>query len=286
VTTGPTTAERPPAPPMTGPRAPVRARVGAAARRAGIVLGLPVALLTAWWFVSAGSTDFFFPPLSRILVAFRDTWLGPRLYEDVARSLARLAVGYAVALVLGIAVGVAIGSNRRLRAFVEPVLEFLRAIPPPVMVPIVILIAGIGDSMKVLVIVFGCVWPILLNTVEGVRSVDEVLADTCRTYGIRGIARLRHLVLRSASPQIVTGARQALSIAIILMVISEMFAASSGLGFTVVQFQRSFAIPEMWSGVLLLGLLGVLLALAFRLVESRALRWYHGQRRVERTGAR
>jgi ABC-type nitrate/sulfonate/bicarbonate transport system permease component len=125
---------------------------------------------------------------------------------------------------------------------------------------------------------------VLLNTAEGVRAVDEVLADTCRSYGIRGTARVRHLVLRSASPQIVAGARQALSIGIILMVISEMFAASSGLGFTVVQFQRSFAIPEMWSGVLLLGLLGVAFSLAFRLAERRVLHWYHGLRAAERGG--
>ncbi|OLB64217.1 MAG: nitrate ABC transporter permease, partial [Actinobacteria bacterium 13_2_20CM_2_72_6] len=182
----------------------------------------------------------------------------------------------------GTALGVVIGSGPRLRAYVEPVLEFLRAIPPPVLVPIVILVAGIGDLMKVLVIVSGCLWPVLLNTVEGVRAVDEVLADTARTYGIRGRLRLRHLVLRAASPQIVTGARQALSIGIILMVISEMFAASSGLGFTVVQFQRGYDIPEMWSGVLLLGLIGVLLSLAFRLVDTRVLRWYHGERDARR----
>jgi len=132
------------------------------------------------------------------------------------------------------------------------------------------------------VIVSGCVWPILLNTVQGVRGVDEVLADTCRSYRIRGRRRLGHLVLRSASPHIVTGARQALSIGIILMVISEMVAASSGLGFTIVQFQRGFAIPEMWSGVLLLGLIGVLLSLAFRGVERWVLGWYHGVRAVQR----
>jgi ABC-type nitrate/sulfonate/bicarbonate transport system permease component len=89
-------------------------------------------------------------------------------------------------------------------------------------------------------------------------------------------------VLRSASPQIVTGMRQALAIGIILMVISEMFAASSGLGFTIIQFQRGFAIPEMWSGILLLGLLGVALSLAFRVVERRALSWYHGLREAQR----
>jgi ABC-type nitrate/sulfonate/bicarbonate transport system permease component len=251
-------------------------------RRAVVLLGLPVVLVAAWWFASAGSTQFFWPPLSRILAAFRETWFGPRLLADVLPSLLRLAVGYALALVLGVALGTAIGSSRTLRALLEPILEFLRAIPPPVLVPVIMLLAGLGDLMKVLVIVSGCVWPILLNTVEGVRGVDEVLTDTCRSYRIRGQLRLRHLVLRAASPQIVTGARQALSIGIILMVISELFAAHSGLGFAVVQFQRSFAIPEMWSGVLLLGLVGVALSLLFRLAERRILGWYHGIRASER----
>jgi ABC-type nitrate/sulfonate/bicarbonate transport system permease component len=245
-------------------------------------LALPVVLIAAWWFASAGSTDFYRPPLRKIMVAFADTWFGQRMLDDVLPSLARLLIGYLAALVIGIALGVAIGANTKLRAATEPVLEFLRAIPPPVLVPILILFVGFGDLMKVLVVISGCVWPVLLNTVEGVRAVDEVLSDTCRGYNIKGIGRLRHLVLRSASPQIVTGARQALSIGIILMVISEMVAAQSGLGFTVVQFQRGFQIPEMWSGVLLLGLLGVALSLAFRLVERQVLGWYHGLRAAER----
>src|SRR5256886_9842774 len=155
------------------------------------VLGLPAVLFAAWWFASAGSTDLYRPPLSRILVAFRDTGFGRRRLDAVAPSLARLAIGYAVALLAGIGLGLAIGSSRRLRAFAEPVLEFLRAIPPPVLVPIVILVAGIGDLMKVLVIVSGCVWPVLLNTVEGVRGIDPIQAETCRAYRIGGPARLR-----------------------------------------------------------------------------------------------
>ncbi len=262
--------------PVTRPAGP--GRLADAGRRIGYLLGLPIVLVAGWWLISAGSTDFFRPPLSKILAAFADTWFGRRLLDDVAPSVIRLLIGYTVAVVLGTAIGTAIGSYRRLRAFVEPVLEFLRAIPPPVLVPIVMLFAGIGNTMKVLVIVSGCLWPVLLNTVEGVRAVDQVLADTCRSYGIRGGFRLRHLVLRSASPQIVTGARQALSIGIILMVISEMFAATSGLGYTVVQFQRSFAVPEMWSGVLLLGLLGVALSGLFYLVERRVLKWYQRER--------
>jgi ABC-type nitrate/sulfonate/bicarbonate transport system permease component len=200
----------------------------------------------------------------------------------VLPSLSRLARGYAASLVLGIGLGVLVGSSPPLRALLEPVLEFLRAIPPPVLIPLIGLFAGIGDARRVVIIVAGCLWPILLNTVEGVRAVDEVLSDTCRSYRIRGLARLRHLVLRSASPQIMTGARQALAIGIILMVISELQRTGSGIGHTVEQFQTSFRYPQMWSGVLLLGLLGVVLSLLFRLADARVLHWYHGLRAIEK----
>ncbi|MFC0529028.1 ABC transporter permease [Phytohabitans kaempferiae] len=253
------------------------------ARQVGLIVGLPAVIFTAWWLATADSENFYFPPLSAILEAFGEVWTGRRLADDVLPSVARLAVGYLAALALGVGLGVVIGSYRRVRAATEPVLEFLRAIPPPVLVPVIMLFAGIGDGMKVLVIVCGCIWPILLNTVEGVRAVDGVLAEATRSYGIRGFGRLRHLVLGSASPQIFAGARQALSIGIILMVISEMFAASNGLGFAIVQFQRTFAISEMWSGILLLGLLGFTLSLVLRAVEARALAWYHGLRRTQRS---
>jgi ABC-type nitrate/sulfonate/bicarbonate transport system permease component len=251
-------------------------------KRVAYVLGLPVVLFAAWYLLSAGSENFYAPPLSTILETFSKTWTLDRFTADVAPSLLRLTAGYALAAVLGVAAGVTIGLNRWVRATTEPVLEFFRAVPPPVLVPVIILFAGIGDGMKVIVIVFGCVWPVLLNTVEGVRAVDSIQIDTARAYGIGGPARIARVVLPAASPQIAAGLRQALSIAIILMVISEMFAASNGLGFTIVQFQRSFAIPEMWSGIILLGLLGFALSLLFRLAEGRALRWYHGLREAQR----
>jgi ABC-type nitrate/sulfonate/bicarbonate transport system permease component len=252
-------------------------------RRVGMTFGLPIVLFAAWWVASANSTDFFFPPLSQILDSLVEEWFGPRLTADVLPSVLRLAAGYAIAAVGSIALGVLIGTSRTVRGFLEPVLEFFRAIPPPVLVPIFMLIFGIGDGMKIIVIAFGCMWPILLNTVEGVRAVDSVLSDTARTYGITGSARLRKLVLPSASPQIFAGLRQGLSVAIILMVISELFAASNGLGFAIVQAQRSFAIAETWAGMLMLGLLGFLLALLFRIVENRRLAWYHGLRRAQRS---
>jgi ABC-type nitrate/sulfonate/bicarbonate transport system permease component len=251
-------------------------------RRLGYAVALPAVLFILWWTLSAGSKNFYLPPLREILRTFGEVWFSSRLVDDALPSVLRLTTGYVLAVVIGIGLGVVIGQSPAVRATLEPVLEFFRAIPPPVLVPILMLFAGIGNSMKILVIAVGAIWPILLNTVEGVRAVDEVLADTARSYGITGTARLRQLVLRSASPQIMAGMRQALSIAIILMVISEMFASSEGLGFTIIQFQRSFAIPEMWSGVLLLGLLGLALSLLFTVAERRVLAWYFGLRDAQR----
>ncbi|MFB6768432.1 ABC transporter permease subunit [Streptomyces sp. Tu 4128] len=245
-------------------------------------LALPLVLVAVWWVSSAGSQDVYWPPLRTVLESFPEVWTGERWRGDVLPSVLRLAAGFALAAVGGVAVGTLVGSHRRVRAVCEPVLEFLRAVPPPVLVPVIMLFAGIGDTMKIVVIAAGCVWPVLLNTVEGVRAVDAVMAETARCYGVTGVARLRHVVLRAASPQIFAGLRQALSIGIILMVISEMFAASNGLGFTIVQFQRSFAIPGMWTGILLLGLLGFVLSVLFQLVERRALGWYHGLRAAAR----
>jgi len=247
-----------------------------------LALALPLALLSIWWFASAGSTNFFFPPLSATFGIFDDTWTAEQLRAQVLPSLLRMFAGYTLAVIGGVLLGLLIGTYRSVRATLEPVLEFFRAIPPPVLIPVIMLFLGIDDTMKIVAIAFGSMWPVLLNTVEGVRSVDEVLSDTCRSYRITGLARLRHLVLRSASPQIVAGARQALSIAVILMVISEMFAPSNGLGYKIIEFQRTFALPEMWSGILLLGVIGFLLSLLFRLVENRVLLWYHGLRIAQR----
>lgn len=248
-----------------------------------LALALPVVLVTVWWFASASSTDIFWPPLSKIVEVFPDTWTSERLRQDAVPSLARLAIGYSIALVVGVALGSAIGLSRTLRAFLEPTLEFFRAIPPPVLVPIIALFAGYtGWTAKIVTIALGCLWPILLNAVEGVRGLDEVLVDTARSYRFRRRTRLVQVVLRGSSPQVAAGARQALSIGVILMVISELFGANRGLGASIVQFQRSFAIPQMWTGIILLGLIGFLLSVVFRIVEHYALAWYRGLRQADR----
>ncbi|HEY4615487.1 MAG TPA: ABC transporter permease [Citricoccus sp.] len=246
------------------------------------IVGLPLILLALWYLATAfGERNFFVPTPALLAETFVETWTWDRMTTDVFPSLSRLFVGIAGSILIGIIGGLLIGSIRWLRALLEPTLEFFRAIPPTVLIPVLMLLIGIGDDMKVAVIISGAVWPILLNTIEGVRAMDEVLSDTTHTYGIRGVNRVRYLILPSAMPQIMAGIRQSLSIALILMVISEMFAASAGLGFTIVQFQRSFAIPEMWSGIVLLGVIGVLLSFVFQLVERIVLRWYHGLREIE-----
>ena len=250
-------------------------------KKAGYIVALPVLLIVIWWVSTLGSTNFFVPKPGMLLDKLVTVWTGERLVEDVLPSLTRLIIGILLAIVLGTGLGILVGTTRWLRNLLEPVLEFFRAIPPPVLIPVLMLLIGVNDQMKIAVIVSGCIWPVLLNTIEGVRAVDGVLSDSARTFRISGFARLRYLVLPSASPQIMAGVRQCLSIGLILMVISVMFASSEGLGFTIVQFQRSFAIPEMWSGIVVLGLIGVAMSFMFQWAERRILGWYHGLREVE-----
>lgn len=242
------------------------------------VMLVPVALFVLWYLVSSDSGNFFFPPLRKILAAFGKVWLNAGGFGDIVVSLGRLAVGFLASLVFSLVVGVVLGLSKSARDYTEPVFEFFRAIPPTVMIPVLLVVSGIGDASKIAVISFGCLWPMLLNTIEGVRSIDPVLKDTCRVYRIHGLRRLFSLTLPAAAPQIITGMRTGLSIAIILMVISEMFASRNGMGFMIIQFQRTFSIPEMWSGILLLGLIGVLLSLLMRVVELSVLGWYERSR--------
>lgn len=239
---------------------------------------VPSAVVAGWWVWSTNADSFYFPPLSEILQSFADTWLFERFSSDVLPSLGRAGAGFAIAVVVGIGGGLLLGLSRKARLTLEPIVEFLRAIPPPALIPFGILVLGIGNGMKVFIIAMVCVWPILLNAIDGVAGVDQTVLDTARIYGVRGFERLRGVIVPAALPQIFAGMRTSLSLALILMVISEMVASTNGLGFFILQAQRSFAIPEMWSGIILLGLIGYLLNLGFSIVERRALAWHRGAR--------
>jgi ABC-type nitrate/sulfonate/bicarbonate transport system permease component len=237
---------------------------------------VPLGLLGVWAIWSAGSDTFYYPPLTDILSTFNDTWVFERVGSDVVPSLLRLTAGYLLAVALAVLIGIPLGLNRTARRAASPIVEFLRAIPPPALLPLAIVVIGVGNSMKVLIIAFVCLWPVLLNTIDGIRGIDPTLNDTARIYGVRGADRLRSVVLPAAAPQIFAGMRTSLSLAVIMMVISEMVASTNGIGFFVLQSQRSFAIPEMWSGIVLLGIVGYALNLLFTAVERRVLAWHRG----------
>jgi ABC-type nitrate/sulfonate/bicarbonate transport system permease component len=247
-------------------------------KRLGPILEVlvPIALLVLWGIWSANTDTFYYPPLTEILETFNETWVFERFGSDVVPSLLRLAAGYAIAVIAAVAIGIPLGLNATARRAASPIVEFLRAIPPPALLPLAIVVVGVGNTMKVLIIAFVCLWPILLNTIDGIRGIDPTLNETTRVYGVRGVSRLRLVTLPAAAPQIFAGMRTSLSLAVIMMVISEMVASTNGIGFFVLQSQRSFAIPEMWSGIVLLGIVGYALNLLFTAVERRVLAWHRG----------
>ena len=242
----------------------------------GYWLALPIVLIIVWYVATLGDVSVFVPRPLPLWEKFSSVWLGENVLSDVVPSLARLLFGLATSIVLGIVLGVVIGSMRAARWFSEPLLEFLRAIPATIMIPVLLLVIGMNDQMRITVIVLGCLWPVLLNTIAGVRSLDEVLSNSAKVYGIRGWNRVWHLVLPGASPAIMAGVRQSLAVGLILMVVSEMFASANGIGTLITNFQNRVAVPEMWSGVLLLGIVGVLLSAILALVQKGVLKWYDG----------
>jgi ABC-type nitrate/sulfonate/bicarbonate transport system permease component len=245
---------------------------------AALEITVPLLVLVVWGLLSAGSESFYFPPLTSILSTFADIWLFERIGSDVVPSLVRMGLGYSAAVLIAVVVGVSLGLMRRGRLVAGPIVEFLRSIPPPALLPFAILVFGTGTDMKVFIIAFVCLWPILLNTIDGVTGVDPTLQETTRVYGVTTIDRIRLVVMPAAAPQIFAGMRTSLSLALILMVISEMVASTNGIGYFVLQAQRRFNMPEMWSGIFVLGILGYALNAGFVLVERRVLRWHRGAR--------
>jgi ABC-type nitrate/sulfonate/bicarbonate transport system permease component len=247
-------------------------------RRLAVELGTSALIVAALWLWTDSATSYYYPPLGDVLTAFKDTWLFDRFGADVVPSLLRLAAGFAIATTAGIALGVVLGLRPRLRRMASPIIEFMRAIPAPALIPFAILVLGVEDDAKIFLIAVVCIFPVLLNTIDGVAGVEPTLLDTTTVYRIGALDRLRYVVLPAAAPQIFAGMRTSLSLSLILMVISEMVASANGIGYFILQAQRSFAITEMWSGILLLGLLGYLFNFVFTLVERRVLAWHHGAR--------
>jgi sulfonate transport system permease protein len=142
-------------------------------------------------------------------------------------------------------------------------------------VPMIIGVFGMGQGPKMGTIAFACMWPILLNTIDGVLGVEPTIRKFSKVYRIPPMLHFRRVVLPSALPQIVAGIRVAMPIGITVMVVSEMFASIEGLGFYILNSSATFQVPETWAGALLVGVIGYIISMLFILVERRVLRWYH-----------
>jgi ABC-type nitrate/sulfonate/bicarbonate transport system permease component len=242
---------------------------------------LVVVLVALWqWYTQANHPLYFTTPAG-IWTDLRAHWFTGtpnKLRTALEPSIRRVAIGWLIAAVVGIGLGVAIGASRKLAPYVDPLVHFLRSLPPPAILPIFLVLFGIGDRMKIIFIAFGIVWPVLLNTIRGVRSVPALQIETGRVFGVGRTRRLLQIVLPAAAPQIFAGLRVALSLALVLMVISEMVAASGGIGFEILQGQASFDFPGMWAGIVVVGVVGVLLNALLSAVEHFALGWHRGAR--------
>jgi len=234
---------------------------------------LPLALLALWWFASASSTSPYFPPLAEIASSFQQTWFGPGFTDAIVPSMTNWAAGVGIALVTGLVIGTALALSRGFELVVDPFLQFARALPVVALIPLSLVVLGTGNEQKILLIAFAALWPILLNTVDAIRSIHPEIWQTTKVFGVTRANVFFRVLLPGAFPQISIGIRVALSVSLVVMIASEIYASTRGIGYFVISAQQRFDTVAVWSGVLLLGLIGYLVTLAYGLVEAWLLRW-------------
>jgi ABC-type nitrate/sulfonate/bicarbonate transport system permease component len=242
-------------------------------------IAVPVAIVALWQLWATNRDDPKFPPPSTILAKFQDMWLFSEFGTHVVPSLERIGLGFAIAVAAGIVIGIPLGLSRPARLWAMPHIEYWRAMPPPALLPIsIVLLHSIGNLQKVSFIAFFCLFPVLLNTIDGVRGIDPTMIDTARSYGVPRHARIRKIVLPAAFPQIVAGMRNSISLAVIMMVLAEYFSSTEGVGHVLLDSKNTFQMGPMWATILLIGVLGYLLNVLFLVLERRALAWHRGWR--------
>jgi ABC-type nitrate/sulfonate/bicarbonate transport system permease component len=242
---------------------------------------VPIAILLAWQLWTASAHQPRFPRLSTILVQFREMWLFSQFGQHVVPSLVRILAGFAIGSLIGVALGIPLGLSTRARRAAMPHIEYWRAMPPPALLPISVILAhSIGNRQKIAFIAFFCIFPVLLNTIAGIRGIDPTLIDTARSYGIPRRERIRRIVLPAAFPQIMAGLRVSLALAVIMMVLTEYFSSTNGVGYVLLISKNTFQLVPMWAAILLIGVLGYLINFVFLLVERRVLAWHRGWRSV------
>ncbi len=218
----------------------------------------------------------YLPPVSRILSSLGELFLSGRILSHLMITLSRFLQGYLLAALIAVILGTVLGYFRSAHSLFEAVIEFLRPMPSVAIIPVAVLMLGISDAMIVAVTVYASLWPVLINTIDGVRYLERTLIDTGRTFGLNRRQILWLVVLPAAAPYIVTGLRISLSIALILVTTAEMIAGSRGLGFFILDQERSMNASNMYAGVILVAGLGYLLNRLFVVCEGCLMNWRRG----------
>jgi NitT/TauT family transport system permease protein len=237
-------------------------------------------LLVAGFFVAwevaprTGLVDrTFLPPFSEILADGARLVGNGQLLTHVEASLARALIGLAVAIALGIPLGLAIGWYGRLAELVTPLLELFRNTAALALLPVFILLLGIGEASKAALVVYSCLWPILLNTISGVHGVDPLLIKAARAMGLSPVRLFWKVILPAAVPTIFVGIRLAGAYSLVVLVAAEMIGAKSGLGYLIIYSQYNFQIQDMYVGILTITIIGLVFNRALMALERHFTSW-------------
>jgi ABC-type nitrate/sulfonate/bicarbonate transport system permease component len=252
------------------------ARIGAAARRMLRLLEVVVALAVVvglWQAASAAiGNSTLLPSPARVLHAWVDL-LHADLRDDVLASLAHLCVGYALGVATGLALAVACTRFAAVGAIVDPLIELLRPISAIAWIPLAILMFGISARVPVFLIFYASLFPIFVNTVAGVTQVDARLVHAAQMLGASPRMILTHVVLPSALPYVLAGARLSLGVAWMAMVAAELTGSDAGLGWRLFWYQEFFAMDKVMAVILTIGVLGYCFDTLLRMLQARITRW-------------
>ena len=234
-----------------------------------------VALAAIWEAVPRlGLVDAtFLPPLSQVLDAWWQLLASGELLTHVTASLTRSLSGFGLAIAASVPLGLLIGWYKPVATILNPLLEVFRNTAALALLPVFVLILGLGETSKVAIIVYGCSWPILLNTISGVRTVDPLLIKSARSLGLSPLRLFRKVVLPAAVPTIFTGIRLAGAYSILILIAAEMVGAKAGLGYLINSAEYNFAVPDMYAGIITISAIGLAINQILVAVERRFSTW-------------
>jgi sulfonate transport system permease protein len=219
------------------------------------------------------------PPLSAIVRGGRDEIVHGSLVTQLLVTVGHMASGYLIGGALGVALGVAMGQSRILWRLLEPTVEILRPVPISALVPLMILFLGIDHTLKISVVAIATFFPIFMNTFAGVRAVSQTMHDTGRTFGVSGVRATLPIIIPAAAPMIFVGLRYAVSVGLVVALVSEMIAGNDGMGYFVIRAQQNLSVVQLFIGVFTLAFLGYGLNFLFLKAESAVLPWEAGSAR-------